>query len=164
PASQADMLAEILANTKTLNGTVVVASDDGVRWGAIAAAALVMKKLETSTEHSQGNFRFAAIANVPPLSPFFPAAYLTGFGHQFAIALESAPVVAAAFKDAPDLPSARQRLTDALANVAFDVEHHAGRVDSETGWTYMGIDLTAVWHERNDDRRGDNHRGHQRSE
>lgn len=142
PPSQADMLAEILASTKNLNGTVVVAGEDGVRWGAIAAAARVMKKLENSTEHSQGNFRFAALANVPPLSPFFPAAYHTGFGHQFAIALESAPVVAAAFKDAPDLPSARQRLTDALANVAFDVEHHAGRVDSESGWTYMGIDLS----------------------
>ena len=140
--SQADLLAEILANTKTLNGTLVVAGDDGVRWGAIAAAARVMKKLETSTEHSQGNFRFAAIANVPPYSPFFPAAYHTGFGHQFAIALESANVVAAAFKDAPDLASARQRLTDALANVAFDVEHHAGRVDQETGWTYLGIDLS----------------------
>ncbi|HEU0040522.1 MAG TPA: DUF711 family protein [Verrucomicrobiae bacterium] len=142
PASQADMLAEILANTKNLNASLVVAGEDGVRWGAIAAAARVMKKLETSTEHSQGNFRFAAIANVPPLTPFFPAAYHTGFGHQFAIALESAPVVAAAFKDAPDLASARQRLTDALATVAFDVEHHAGRVDSESGWTYMGIDLS----------------------
>ncbi len=142
PASQADLLAEILANTKTLNGSLVVAGEDGVRWGAIAAAARVMKKLETSTGHSQGNFRFAAVANVPPLTPFFPAAYHTGFGHQFAIALESVNVVAAAFKDAPDLASARQRLTDALATVAFDIEHHAGRVDAETGWTYMGIDLS----------------------
>src|SRR5947207_4833374 len=137
PTSQADMLAEILANTKTLNGSLVVAGEDGVRWGAIGAAARVMKKLEASTEHSQGNFRFAAIANVPPLVPFFPAAYHTGFGHQFAIAIESAPVVAAALKDAPDLASARQRITDALAAVAFDIEHHAGRVDSETGWSYM---------------------------
>ena len=142
PPSQADMLGEILASTKNLNGTVVVGGEDGVRWGAIAAAARVMKRLENSTEHSQGNFRFAAIANVPPVTPFFPAAYHNGFGHQFAIALESAPVVAAAFKDAPDLPSARQRLTDALANVAFDVEHHAGRVDSESGWTYLGLDLS----------------------
>src|SRR5947208_11613980 len=129
--SQADLLAEILANTKNLNASLVVAGEDGVRWGAIAAAARVMKKLETSTEHSQGNFRFAAIANVPPLTPFFPAAYHTGFGHQFAIALESAPVVAAAFNDAPDLPSARQRLTDALANVAFDVRHQPGSVECE---------------------------------
>jgi len=137
----ADVLAQILSNTKTLNATLVVAGEDGVRWNAVGAAARVMKKLE-ETEHSQGNFRFAAIAMVPPLTPFFPAAYHTGFGHQFAIALESANVVAAAFKDAPDLATAKQRLTDSLAASAFDIERHAGRVDQETGWTYMGIDLS----------------------
>jgi uncharacterized protein (UPF0210 family) len=140
-ATQADLLAEILTNTKTLNASLVVAGDDGVRWGSVGAAARVMKKLE-ETEHSQGNFRFAAIAMVQPLTPFFPAAYHTGFGHQFAIALESANVVAAAFKDAPDLATAKQRLTDSLAASAFDIERHAGRVDQETGWTYMGIDLS----------------------
>jgi uncharacterized protein (UPF0210 family) len=139
--SQAEMLAEILSNTKTLNATLVVAGEDGVRWKAVGAASRVMKKLE-ETEHSQGNFRFAAIAMVPPLTPFFPAAYHTGFGHQFAIALESANVVAAALNDAPDLATAKQRLTDALASSAFDIESHAGRVDQETGWAYMGIDLS----------------------
>jgi uncharacterized protein (UPF0210 family) len=140
-AAQADLLAEILSATKSLNASLVVAGDDGVRWGAVGAAARVMKKLE-ETEHSQGNFRFAAIAMVQPLTPFFPAAYHSGFGHQFAIALESANVVAAAFKDAPDLTTAKQRLTDSLATSAFDIERHAGRVDQETGWTYMGIDLS----------------------
>jgi uncharacterized protein (UPF0210 family) len=140
-AGWADLLAEILVNTKTLDGSLVVAGEDGVRWGAVGAAARVMKKLQ-ATEHSQGNFRFAAIAMVPPLTPFFPAAYHTGFGHQFAVALESANLVAAAFKDAHDLPIAKQRLTDSLASVAFDIEQHAGRIDQETGWTYMGIDLS----------------------
>src|SRR5467141_5088061 len=139
--TQANLLAEILSNTKTLNASLGVANEDGVNWKAVGAAARVMKKLE-ETEHSQGNFRFAAIAMVPPLTPFFPAAYHTGFGHQFAIALESANIVAAAFKDARDLGMARQRLIDALAAKAFDVEHHAGRIDQETGWAYMGIDLS----------------------
>jgi uncharacterized protein (UPF0210 family) len=138
---QGDLLAEILSNTKTLNASLVVAGEDGVRWNAVGAAARVMMKLE-ATEHSQGNFHFAAIAMVAPLTPFFPAAYHTGFGHQFAIALESANVVAAAFKDAPDLATAKQRLTDSLANSAFDIERLAGRVDQDTGWTYMGIDLS----------------------
>ncbi len=140
-AAQGELLGEILFNTKSLNATLVVAGEEGVRWNAVGAAARVMKKLE-ETEHSQGNFRFAAIAMVPPLTPFFPAAYHTGFGHQFAIALESANTVAAAFKDARDLGMARQRLIDALATTAFDVEHHAGRIDQETGWAYMGIDLS----------------------
>jgi uncharacterized protein (UPF0210 family) len=140
-SAQADLLADILLATKSLNGTVAVAGDEGVRWGAVAAAARVMKKLE-ATEHSQGNFRFAAISLVPPVTPFFPAAYHTGFGHQFALALESANVVAAAFKDAADLNVAKQQLTDRLAREAFEIERHAGRVDQETGWTYMGIDLS----------------------
>src|SRR2546425_4898016 len=141
-AAQADLLGEVLSTRKKLKGPVVVAGEDGVRWSAAGAAARVMKKLEESTEHSQGNFRFAAIALVPPLTPFFPAAYHTGFGHQFAVALESANVVAAAFKDAHDLPIAKQRLTDSLASIAFDIEQHAGRIDQETGWAYMGIDLS----------------------
>ena len=140
--SQADMLAEILANTAHLNGSLVVAGEDGVRWAAVGAAARVMKKLEARTPHSQGNFSFSAIAMVPPLTPFYPGSYHTGFGHQFAIALQSANVVAAAFKDAPDLAVARQRLTDSLAASAFDIERLAGRVDQDTGWTYMGIDLS----------------------
>ncbi len=140
-AAQGEMLGEILFNTKSLNASLVVAGEEGVRWNAVGTAARVMKKLE-ETEHSQGNFRFAAIAMVPPLTPFFPAAYHTGFGHQFAIALESANIVAAAFKDARDLGMARQRLIDALAATAFDVERNAGRVDQETGWAYMGIDLS----------------------
>jgi uncharacterized protein (UPF0210 family) len=139
--AQADLLAEILKNTKSLNASLVVAGDDGIRWRAVGAAARVMKKLE-DTEHSQGNFRFSAIAMVPPLTPFFPAAYHTGFGHQFAIALESASVVAAAFQNAPDLRAARQKLTDTLAAAAFDVEAQAQRVDRDTGWAYVGIDLS----------------------
>jgi uncharacterized protein (UPF0210 family) len=141
PESQADLLAEILKNTKTLNASLVVAGEDGVRWRSVGAAARVMKKLE-ETEHSQGNFRFAATAMVPPLTPFFPAAYHTGFGHQFAIALESANVVANAFKGASDLHAARQKLTEALSTAAFDVEEQAGRIDRDTGWAYVGIDLS----------------------
>jgi uncharacterized protein (UPF0210 family) len=139
--AQADLLADILLNTKQLNGSLAVAGDDGVRWPAVGAAARVMKRLE-DTAHSQGNFRFAAVAMVKPLTPFFPAAYHNGFGHQFAIALESANLVADSFKNVPDLETARRRLMDALSNEAFAIEAEAGRVDSDTGWAYMGIDLS----------------------
>lgn len=140
-AAQADLLIDVLKNTKELNASLTVAGDDGVRWPAVGAAARVMKALE-DTEHSQGNFRFAATAMVPPLTPFFPAAYHSGFGHQFAIALESANLVADAFKDAPDLATARRRLMDTLSTEAFAIQAEAGRVDMDTGWTYMGIDLS----------------------
>jgi len=141
PESQADLLIEIMRNTKTLNGSLVVAGEDGVRWNAVGAAARIVKALE-DTPNSQGNFRFVSIAMVGPLTPFFPAAYHTGFGHQFGLALESANVVGEAFKGAPDLATARQRLIDSLSASAFDIQRHADRVDQETGWAYVGIDLS----------------------
>jgi uncharacterized protein (UPF0210 family) len=142
PESQADLLANILAATKHLSGSIVIAGDDGVRWKAIGAAARAIKKLGEETEHSQGNFNLGAIAMVPPYSPFFTAAYHTGFGHQFAIGLESANLVEAAFKDAPDIETAKRKLTDLLREQATEIERHAERVDLETGWRYMGIDLS----------------------
>ena len=138
---EADQLADILAQTKTISGTVSVAGDDGVHWQAVGAAARVIKKLE-ATNRSEGNFRFAAMAMVQPMGPFFPAAYNQGFGHQFAVGLESANVVEAAFKDAPDLGAARQRLIDMLGASAFEIQGYAQRVDMETGWRYAGIDLS----------------------
>jgi len=142
PESQADLLASILAATKHIRGSIVIAGEDGVRWKAIGAAARAIKKLEDETEHSQGNFNLGAIAVVPPYSPFFTAAYHTGFGHQFAIGLESANIVEAAFKGAPDIESAKRKLTDMLFDQASEIERHAGRIDQETGWRYMGIDLS----------------------
>ena len=142
PESQADLLANILAATKHIRGSIVIAGDDGVRWKAIGAVARAIKKLEDETEHSQGNFNLGAIAVVPPYSPFFTAAYHTGFGHQFAVGLESANIVQAAFKEAPDIETAKRRLTDLLLDQAAEVERHAERVDMETGWRYMGIDLS----------------------
>jgi uncharacterized protein len=140
--AQADLLADILKNTKSIFGSVYVTNDTSVNWPAVRAAARVIKKLSDGTLHSEGNFRFAALANVPQASPFFPAAYLTGLGHQFAVGLESANEVTQAVKDAPDLAAAKRRLIDVYFQLASDVENLAVRVDSERGWTYLGLDLS----------------------
>jgi len=140
--AQADLLADILKNAKSLYGSVYVTNDAGVNWPAVQAAARVVKKLSDSTLHSEGNFHFAALASVPQAAPFFPAAYLSGLGHQFAVGLESADGIAAAVKDAPDPATAKRRMLDFLFQQASDVESVALRVDSERGWTYLGLDLS----------------------
>lgn len=140
--AQADLLAAVLQNTKYIFGSLAITNDAGINWPAVNAAARVMKKLSETTEHSEGNFHFAANANVPPFSPFFPGAYHTGFGHQFAIGLASAGLITTAAQNAPDLPAARRQIIDAFFNAAFDVEDAALRVDREQGWTYMGLDLS----------------------
>jgi uncharacterized protein len=140
--AQAELLTEVLKNTKSIFGSVYVTDEAGVNWPAVRAAAGVMKNLSDGTLHSEGNFHFAALANVPQASPFFPAAYITGMGHQFAVALESAGDAATAVKDAPDITTAKRRLIDMFFQHASDTEQMALRVDRERGWTYLGLDLS----------------------
>jgi len=140
--AQAEVLAEILGLTNNLHGSIVVAGDDGVHWKAVRAAADVMKYLEDHTGHSLGNFRFAAIANVPAYTPFYPASYHQGLGRQFAIALESANVVAAAMAVQRDPEATRQALVAELGMHARAIQDLASKIDQETGWTYMGLDLS----------------------
>jgi uncharacterized protein (UPF0210 family) len=140
--AQADLLADILKNAKSLYGSVYVTNDAGVNWPAVQAAARVMKKLSDSTLHSEGNFHFTALASVPQATPFFPAAYLAGLGHQFAVGLESADSLAAAVRDAPDLATAKHRMIDLLFQQASETENLALRIDSERGWSYLGLDLS----------------------
>jgi uncharacterized protein len=140
--AQAQVLAEILGLTNNLHGSIVVAGDDGVHWKAVRAAADVMKYLEDHTGHSLGNFRFAAIANVPAYTPFYPASYHQGLGRQFAIALESANVVAAAMAVQRDPEATRQAVVAELGMHARAIQDLASKIDQETGWTYMGLDLS----------------------
>lgn len=142
PDAQADLLAAIIQNTKHIYGSVRVTNETSIDWAAVNAAARVMKRLEDSTDHSEGNFHFAAIAGLTPYSPFFPGAYHTGAGHQFSVGLESANLVGAVAQAAPDLATARRQLIDAFFHAASDAEDAARRVDREQGWIYMGLDLS----------------------
>jgi uncharacterized protein (UPF0210 family) len=139
---EAQLLAEILSLTNRIHGSVLVAGSDGVHWKAVSAAAGVMKYQEDHTASSLGNFRFAALANVPAYTPFYPASYHQGLGHQFAISLESANVVAEVLAVRRDAEATRQALIAGLGTYARSVAAIASRIDHDTGWTYMGLDLS----------------------
>jgi uncharacterized protein (UPF0210 family) len=142
---QAELLAQILATTESINGFVAVADDSGIHWNAIRAAARVMKYLEEHTVHSEGNFRFAAGAFPPDHAPFFPVSSTQDGGHGFAIGMESAGVVSEAFAGAKDnWSAASERLTAGLGAEAKKVEGIARSVEKQSGWKYKGIDLTPV--------------------
>jgi uncharacterized protein len=139
---QAELLREILGLSGHVYGSVVVAGADGVHPKAVHAAAEIMKYLEDHSDKGLGNFRFAALANVPDYTPFYPASYHQGLGHQFAIALESANVVAAVMAVQRDSEITRQTLISELGRNAMAIEDIASKIDQETGWAYMGLDLS----------------------
>lgn len=142
---QAELLAQIIASTRNLNGFVVVADSTGIHWNGIRAAARVNKYLQEHTDHGEGNFRFAAAAFPPANAPFFPVSYTQDAGHGFAIGIESAGIVNQAFASANgDLVLAGDRLASMLGAEARRVEDIGRRLDRQYGWKYQGIDVTPV--------------------
>ena len=136
------LLARIIASTKILEGAVIIASDDGIRWNAIQSAAEVIHDLAENSPNSLGNFRFAAIAMVPPNTPFYPASYQVNADHTFAVGLESANVVASALASSRDPEQAQRALEDSLGKWARQIEAIGKRAATQTDWKYTGIDLS----------------------
>jgi len=140
---QAALLGEILASTKTIIASLVIAGAGGIYWRAIRAAARLVKFLEDNTPGGAGNFSFAATAMLSPYAPFYPGAYHLEDGRRFAIGTEGANVVDEVFGGATgNAPLAAEQLTQALATHAAALERLARQVEKESGWTYMGIDPT----------------------
>jgi len=137
----AELLAQILSTAKTLEGSIAIAGEDGIHWRSIRATATAMQYLAAHTTHSQGNFNFTATALVPPNTPFYPASF-TGEPHYFAIALQSANVVADVFAETHSADEAVTRLRDALGRYAQEIEATAKQIEQQTGWKYGGIDLS----------------------
>lgn len=139
---EAELLGEIIAGSKALEGSVFIAGEDGVHWKSIRAAAGVIKYLEANTKHSQGNFGFTAESLVPSGTPFYPASYFTGQGRQFAIGLESANVVSEVLASTKSPSVAEERLKHDLGTYAGQIEKTGMEISSASGWNWGGIDLS----------------------
>ncbi|MGD0402702.1 MAG: DUF711 family protein [Candidatus Acidiferrales bacterium] len=139
---EAELLGKILANAKTLEGSIFIGGEDGIHWKSIQAAAGVMKYLEANTLHSQGNFSFTTSSFVPDGTPFYPASYLASEGKRFAIGLQSANVVADALASSKSPELAEEHLKASLTTYAQQVEKTAKEISRSTGWRYGGIDLS----------------------
>ncbi len=139
---EAHLLAKIIASTKILEGSVVIAGDKGIHWDAIPAAAAVIHYLADNSPNGLGNFRFAAIAMVPPNTPFYPASYQINGNHTFAVGLQSANVIATALASTTDPQKAQEAIEDSLGKWAQEIEALGKRAAQETGWRYTGIDLS----------------------
>ncbi len=141
--AEAELLAEVLLETKFLNASLTVGAEDGVHWNGVRAAARLIQRLGEKSPRSQANFNFAATAMVPSNAPFFPGAYHRTLGREFAIALQSANVVADALQSgAGDAEKARRELRETLGGHATRIEAVARRFSRQRRWKYVGMDLS----------------------
>ena len=110
PAVQ-HLIPEILARTETIFATshLVNPASGTIDGEALRGAARIILAAAEIAE-GFGNLRYAALANVAPGTPFFPAAYWHHDKVAFAVATESADVALRACIEAPDASAAHAHL------------------------------------------------------
>src|SRR3954470_8924662 len=130
-----EMIPALLVGNDALTCTVRL---DG-NTEAARPAAEAMLRLANETEEGFGNFRFAALACVPPGGPFFPAAYHDGPAN-LTVGLQGAAIVARGAEGGLD--GLTERVAAAVTEEATPVVRLVERVAADLGVRFGGIDLS----------------------
>lgn len=131
--------AALNASTTATYASVCI-GEAGVHWRAVEAAATIIGALSRPADQGLGNFRFAAAANVPAGTPFFPVAWHRGGPPSLSVGVEGAPMVAAAAAAAGTVAALSAQVSAALVNGLGPVEALARHIAREEGWEYGGLD------------------------
>ncbi len=109
---------------------------------AVRACAEVIHNVVPLEKDGFANLRFAALANVNPWSPFFPAAYHEGKQPAFALAIEGADLAVEAFSSAISLKDARERLVASIETQANKLSQSSHQLAEMYNLDFKGIDFS----------------------
>lgn len=136
-------IPDMLAATKSAFFSAVIAdAKPGISMAAIRHSAAIITKASTFEANGFANLRFAALANVPPGSPFFPAAYHRSSKPAFAIAPQAADLAVAAFNEARSITEGSQRLTESIEQHSAKLTKIAERLARKHGINFGGLDFS----------------------
>jgi len=137
------IIPEAIAQTQNVFFSGVMAdSHNGISLEAVRACAQVIVKCAPLTPDGFANLRFAALANVPPGAPFFPAAYHLGDQPAFALATEAADLAVDAFKGQRSLENGRKALVSALEEHGKVLAAVAEKLSRQFKTAFGGIDFS----------------------
>ena len=147
PESYAVIPEAIAASENIFFGGVMADKKHGIDMSAVRACAEVIVKCAPLDSNGFANLNFAALANVSPGAPFFPAAYHDGNEPAFAIATDAADLAVSAFENAKTLEEGRNTLIaeitkhgQALALIANELTHF--RIHNSKFIIFNGIDFS----------------------
>jgi len=137
------IIPEILTKTDSVFAAGhMTTPDNEVSLPAVRACAQIIQHAATITKDGFANLRFAALANVPPGTPFFPAAYHDDEQPAFALATEAADLAVTAFEKAASLEEGRKSLVDAIENHAGVLSKIGNEFSKRFSIRFRGIDFT----------------------
>jgi len=138
-----EIIPEAIAQTENIFFSSVMAdSHNGISLKAVRACAEVIVRCASLTPDGFANLRFAALANVLPGAPFFPAAYHHGDRPAFALATEAADLAVQAFKNANSLNEGHNALVEALETHGQKLASVSRKLQFRFGAQFGGIDFS----------------------
>ena len=138
PRSYEVLPEAIAAASNIFYGGVMADTKRGLDLATVRACAEVIVKSAFIEPNGFANLQFAALANVQPGAPFFPAAYHAGKQPAFGIATEAADLAVDAFANAKSVHEGRGDLTRAI-------EKHGrklARIAATLNCKFYGVDFS----------------------
>ena len=136
-------IPEILAGTRNVFCTGIIADlTQGIPLPAARACAEVIASCTLIDPAGFTNLRFAALANVPPHGPFFPAAYHDGGKPGFSLAMECAETALESMQNAPDISDAARLMVARFEAAAKSLENLCAIISRETSFEFFGFDFS----------------------
>jgi uncharacterized protein len=114
----------------------------GISMPAIQACADIITRCSRITPDGFANLRFAALANVEPGSPFFPAAYHGQDDPVFSIATEAADLAVQVFSKARSITDAQWTLASEIEKYAKELVVTGDALSRRSSIVFGGIDFS----------------------
>jgi uncharacterized protein (UPF0210 family) len=114
----------------------------GISIPAVQACAEVITRCASITPDGFANLRFAALANVKPGSPFFPAAYHNLDEPAFSIATEAADLAVKAFSNARSVTDGQWTLASEIEKRAKELALVGDALNHRFSIVFGGIDFS----------------------
>lgn len=137
------VIPEALAASENIFFSGEMASmEKGISLAAVQACAEVIVRAAPLEPDGFANLRFAALANVPPGAPFFPAAYWDADEPSFAIATQAADLAAGAFGGGQTIEDGRRSLAAEIEKHGRQLENISSTLKFRFGLGFGGIDFS----------------------
>ena len=132
--------AELVRTTKTTSfSSVIAAPTTGLHAHGVRVAAAITRAVADARPTGMGCFQYAAAANIPAGTPFFPVGWHTG-SSALAVGLQSPNLLRESVTGSRDREDARRRIAARLASELGAVERLAKSEARAEGLRYGGID------------------------
>lgn len=137
------VIPEAIAASENIFFGGVLADAQTVHMAQVRACAEIIVKCAPLEPNGFANLRFAALANVGPGAPFFPAAYYDSESPAFAVAVESADLAVDAFSNADSIEEGRNALISEIAKHGRAIAKIAqSLIANHQSPKFLGIDFS----------------------